>query len=330
LAITPLLAPLAAQDNTRTAPATPQATPEQEQQERHRLIHLEDMLGAEVVLKAVGEAQNEREDRPTVEVSDLVIDQRSGDVCWALLDVGDFLGIAGRTVAVPIGALDCRPQDRDDAWITMTATRKQLMSLPAFDAEAAGDGKMRDLLQTAEASFERSDITVHDADGSRSNANTGKHDRPAKNARGEAMAREGSTSAPRTFALASDLDEYAVHTDGEQEFGNVSEVFLRAHGAPSIAFVVVSSGGVVGIGDTQYLVPYQALSTTKKGEETTWKLDKTKQEMEGAPEWTKPEKGFADAETQRKARRFYGVTASDDDSDGSQAASDDGRSGGRR
>ncbi|MCA9295725.1 MAG: PRC-barrel domain-containing protein, partial [Phycisphaerales bacterium] len=65
--------------------------------------------------------------------------------------------------------------------------------------------------------------------------------------------------APRNFLkLASDLDEGTLFAQGD-EFGDVSDVVIEAKSGMT-AFAIVSTGGLLGVGDTLYPVPCSAVS----------------------------------------------------------------------
>ena len=64
------------------------------------------------------------------EISDLIVDTRTGRVHYAVLSAGGFLGIGDKQFAVPLSALD----SGDHGELTVDADRDRLQSAPAFDA----------------------------------------------------------------------------------------------------------------------------------------------------------------------------------------------------
>jgi len=66
-----------------------------------------------------------------------------------------------------------------------------------------------------------------------------------------------TTATASPYALASELADGAVYASSA-EFGDVNDIIFEAHSGAA-AFVLASVGGVVGIGDTLYPVPFSTL-----------------------------------------------------------------------
>lgn len=286
-------------------------------------VVLSDILGADVRMRANAEERQEaREDGevakgPKGEIDELVL-RPDGGIGWAVVDVGGFLGMGEKSVAVPIAALDCRPKGDNEATVTIAATEKQLKALSEIDLDKAEKaGGLSAALRTAEASWnahglptegamkrDHKDSTGRDSTGADS---TGKDSTgAAERAHGTVgSATPASTNAQANLICASKIDDWKVRaTDGE--FGEISKVFVAIDERPCVDYVVVECD-TPGIGSTDFLVPFQALTCTKNGDDWVWTVAKTKDELMRAVKYTKPSHGVLDADLGGRTDTFFGV-----------------------
>ena len=70
------------------------------------------------------------------DVGDVVFDQ-AGSIQAVVIDVGGFLGIGEKPVAVQYDALNVQKDDNGDLRIVVNATQEQLEGAPEFNDEAA-------------------------------------------------------------------------------------------------------------------------------------------------------------------------------------------------
>jgi sporulation protein YlmC with PRC-barrel domain len=70
------------------------------------------------------------------EVNDVVFDQ-AGTIQGVVIDVGGFLGVGEKPVAVQYDALNVQKEDNGDLRIVVNATQEQLEGAPAFDEAPA-------------------------------------------------------------------------------------------------------------------------------------------------------------------------------------------------
>jgi hypothetical protein len=67
-------------------------------------------------------------------IDDLIVEQeRLGHISFAVLEIGGFLGIGGRLIAIEYDSLQIERQDDEFRVILPGATREALESLPAFE-----------------------------------------------------------------------------------------------------------------------------------------------------------------------------------------------------
>lgn len=319
---------LAAQEPVRRDTTPPPGTDRATARAMH-FVALDEFLGADVKMRANAEErreareEGEKADRPEGEIDDLVIGP-DGKIRWAVVDVGGFLGIGEKSVAVPISALDCQPKDQDEALVTVSATEKQLKALPEFDLDDAEKSGLRSVLQAAEASWSARGLPA-DADMKRDQAERTGGESTGGNTRREG--REGvvegerqdekltrrpeTGAAPATshatgdFVRASKIDDWKVRaSDGE--LGSISKVFVSVDRQPTIGYVVVAVD-TPGLGSTDYLMPYGALTRAKHDDDWVWTVAKSKADIQSGVKYEKPAQGVLNVETGRQADEFFGV-----------------------
>jgi len=67
-------------------------------------------------------------------IQDLMIELESGNVAYAVLSFGGFLGIGDKYFAIPIEALQFSAKDNDDT-IILDIKKEQLENAPGFDKD---------------------------------------------------------------------------------------------------------------------------------------------------------------------------------------------------
>jgi sporulation protein YlmC with PRC-barrel domain len=88
---------------------------------------------------------------------------------------------------------------------------------------------------------------------------------------------------------------------GGEKIGEIQDVLLDIDKG-RIAYAVVSTGGVFGIGDANHIVPWKALSPRDEGGSLA--LNVGKDRLAEAP---KREADMSDEEFHRELHRFYGI-----------------------
>jgi sporulation protein YlmC with PRC-barrel domain len=116
----------------------------------------------------------------------------------------------------------------------------------------------------------------------------------------------GKQAKAGSWILDSDrIEGMTVKSRDGKEVGTISDVMLDTKSG-RVAFVVVSSGGVLGVGDRKYVVPWEALSVRQSGD--YWegyfaKMDAEK--LKNAPEYT--DDMISQGYDQRSIYNFYGL-----------------------
>lgn len=161
-------------------------------------------------------------DKNLGEIGDLLIDPRTGEIRYAVLEVGGFLGVGEDRRVVPWSYINVVPdeKDADKCHGRTTLTEAQIKAAPSVKKDARFDG---DLDKRIEASFGKDDAWAY----------TG-------------------TGMP-LFVECSELDGVVVRDPANKEIGKVQDVIL----APlnnCIAFAVIDT--TKDAGDKDIAVPW--------------------------------------------------------------------------
>ena len=93
------------------------------------------MTGAPRVLSSssiVGTNVYNRENKSIGEIKDLMIDLRSGEVQYAVLSFGGFLGMGDKLFAIPLESFS--PNAKDETFV-LDITKERLEKAPGFDKD---------------------------------------------------------------------------------------------------------------------------------------------------------------------------------------------------
>lgn len=292
----------------------PGALAQEEQEEQRqatafrpdRWVELETLCDAEVrFLPTAGDVREAAEDgetadRPTGSVADILFEPSSGAMRWAVVSCGGFLGIGDKTVAVPMKSLEW---NEEKECYDLRATREELERLSDFDLDGARTDGFTQSLKAVTASWN----TVTEDDVSVDEGN-----RSQDQSEEVVLVHEDVrfTVASMPFFSAEDfrdLELFARH----EEFGKVSRALVdRDQGR--VQYVVVSHGGLAGIGDVELIVPYDELTLCRRAEvedpepsDCSLCIDASKQELENGVRYVEPEQGVLSEHTFRRLAEVY-------------------------
>lgn len=260
---------------------------------------LSDVVGAKVSMmpgaKAVNEAAKEASspDRPVGKITDVLLDCCSGTTKWAVVSFDKTLGFGGKTVAVPCDQLSW---NKLNECFDLEQTDDQLKALPTFNCDDAKKNGL-DLSVASLATYWPSSAT------SRKNDND-KNDEPKKADKLVVDGKQFECAAPH-LVTAKDMMHTAVYA-GSEKFGVIADGLVD-HANHGVAFVIVSHGGTLGVGDQQYLIPYYALCmhSGDQGKEQVYSVNHTTKELEAGVRYQKPKDCAVDAEAIRRADEMF-------------------------
>lgn len=265
------------------------------------------LLGAEVRMNPGAEARRDAEKegeaakKPKGKIDDVLVDTRTGDVKYAIVSFGGFIGIGDKTVAVPVSLLTWTPaHERFD----LAASEDRLKECPAFDLDKAKKAGLDNSVKGIDGQWR---TNVADASARKGEAKD-PHDLRTEDPKDMPQGTERRVLTgtpfyivPTNFVCLSELDDYPVYASAEK-FGKVSDVLVD-RGARNVALLVVKRGGALGIGGTEYLVPYRSMyfCAAPTGDDRMYCVDCNAAKLETAVLYEKPKKGIVDEEAAKRA-----------------------------
>ena len=260
-----------------------------------------------------GMRNGETVERPVVDLEQFLLNERSGELEWAVISVGGFLGIGERDVLVPYGSLEW---NAEEDFFELSSTKEQLEALPAFDVSEAQnvglDARVRECAMGAGKAGYALPAGYAEREGE---AREGASDKSRQG--GE---QPGRQAVPAGYAavgdrlLASDRALDAPVHASDEDLGGINELVVDTKSG-ELAFAIVGSGGILGLGETEFVVPYEYLGlfhdvADEEDDLGEWFLPMTAKTVESLPTYEQPEEGvIGAADWQRVQRRFEELTA---------------------
>lgn len=188
------------------------------------------------------------------EIDGLVIDPATGAIVYALVGQGGVLGVGEKEHMLPWESLQLVPKDKDDLdkFVARTKlTKEQIERAPVYKKDTRIDAEAERLSRTAAGLS------------------------------GDAITRDPAA----VLVTSREIDDATVRGPDEKDLGKIDEVVLAPHEG-ALAYVVLESGGVLGMGDKECALPWGLVRTS-------WNADKklvlstavTKERIEAAPRY---------------------------------------------
>ncbi|MEI4471916.1 PRC-barrel domain-containing protein [Frigidibacter sp. MR17.24] len=248
------------------------------------------------------------------EISDVLM-SRDGQLEAILVDVGGFLGIGEKTVAISMDQLNLIP-DGDDAgeyFVAFTASKEQLENAPEFtmpgeeDDQAADQASMNTAATgtaatdgAATTGAASTDTMASDsaatgaatgaAAGTAAGTAAGSSEMAADTAATPPAAEGEQTAAMEvdpTTVTAEQLQGAPVYDSNDEKVGDISELVIADDG--TITDAVVDLGGFLGIGAKPVAFSFDDLRMTAEGEDASnlsVHVTQTEEQMEQMPEYS--------------------------------------------
>lgn len=202
------------------------------------------------------------------EVNDVIL-SRDGKVDAVLVDIGGFLGMGERQVAVGMEAIkfvsDSATADKpDDFFLVMSAKRADFEAAPPY----AMNG---DAMAPATEAAPAADATATDA--------------MAAGAARAPMSKDGYVAADATMLTSEKLTGAKVYDATDASIGEVANLVLSADG--KVSDVIIDVGGFLGMGEKPVALPLADVDILKQadGDELRVYLGQTKEQLEALPKY---------------------------------------------
>jgi hypothetical protein len=198
---------------------------------------------------------------------------RDGDVAAVIVDVGGFLGIGAKPVALSMDALTIYYEDGHDEGsdggsdddgrrLTVDLTREQLEDAPSFDVE---EMEMR---AESGATGAYDDAALRET---------------ARRERLDGLSRDGYAVVDEDALSAEEVSSAHVYDLSDETIGSVEELVVGENG--SIDFAIVDVGGWLGMGAHTVAVPFDDMRVLERDDDVRVYVDYTRDELERMPEY---------------------------------------------
>ncbi|MBZ8134639.1 PRC-barrel domain-containing protein [Afifella sp. IM 167] len=226
------------------------------------------------------------------EVDDVILSD-AGQVESIVIDVGGFLGVGEKAVAIPYDQIELtRVPDEDEPRLTIAMTRQQLEQAQPFDASAYRPDNLASTEQATGA--ENTGGTDMAMTGEKKPA-TQTGDMSDQKAEGTQMAtseqngamKDGSAtmrtaSAKANGTSADNLLGSTVYGSNDESVGEIGDVIVSQKG--DVEAVIIDVGGFLGIGEKPVAVEYDTLNVQKNTDgETRYSISATEDQLDKAP-----------------------------------------------
>jgi len=285
-------------------------------------IYASDLIGMEVYSSAADFEGSYTDDRAVPqadlsqwddigEVNDVVMSPE-GETLGVLVDVGGFLGMGARTVALDMSQLHLLRDETNRRFVAVNSTREQLESAPEYERPnpepvtaaapgAGGAGMMGATDPTAPGAggTGMTGATAPAAPGAAGTGTMGASDPIAPGATGTgtmgaadtaadtrpAFEREGFMTANYDSLTADQLQGAAVYDAEDQNIGDVQDLVVSSDG--KIERAIVDVGGFLGMGERRVALSFDEMQvmTNNDASEVRVYIDESRQELEQRPEY---------------------------------------------
>jgi sporulation protein YlmC with PRC-barrel domain len=214
-------------------------------------------------------------------VDDMIIDEQ-GELQAVVLDIGGFLGIGSRVVALSTDEIDFRrgQDDPSEIYVVSRAGSDTLENAPEFDRSMLEDQEMAQADgEAAPATAESQPMAQDEMAG-----DTWRGDRQPMVA--PDMQREGYAMAEAQQFTADTLMGANVYDANDENIGSVSDVVVsQADG--SLEAVVIDVGGFLGLGTHTVAVGLDEMTVlqSEDGSDLRAYVDVTQEQLESMPEF---------------------------------------------
>lgn len=272
--------------------------------EAPRQAALSDVMSMTVRLQATPKAVDEATEdgtvaaQPTGSLTDIILDRETGEARWAAVSIGGLLGLGDRVVAIPRSALVYTLTENDPVF-ELRVTETELKSLPVFEPDAEKANGLSASLLAAQKAWSKLRPNERESTVEASSR--------ADDESSQTVEATDRKKAARPI-LASNLMGCEVRSSDDNGFGSIDQGCYNLD-TNRVDYLMVGKGGVIGIGETHYLIGFPSARMTFVGEDRTpcIVLGKTTSELADAPKYHKPERGIVSLEDSRRATEFYAI-----------------------
>jgi sporulation protein YlmC with PRC-barrel domain len=250
----------------------------------HFLHKSSDLIGADV---------RNAQDEDLGKIEELVMDPETGRIAYAVLSFGGFLGMGDKLFALPWGVLQLVHDDgnADDHNFLLGIDKERLKQSPGFPKSNWPDINSPEWTQSIDEFYAE--------------------ELRARGVTAEASAKETEKAIDQSKRLAllkaSDVDGCKVETSDGKDGGKIRELAVDPV-AGRVNYVVLASGGFLGMGASEYALPWDVCQFTFNDDnDLRCKLTIAEAKFENAPTFKDDDwKRMSDRVFVKDVYTFYG------------------------
>jgi sporulation protein YlmC with PRC-barrel domain len=213
-------------------------------------------------------------------ISDLVVELNSGEIRYAALSFGGFAGFGDKLFAVPWKAIQFK-FDEDDHYLVVDVSQEKLENAEGFDEEHwpnVGDPKWA-------ASVDKSFAGAEGEAADKEKDAEAKEEKEAKQSVPDG--KSGTKTAGDKIVYdavyrVSSLKGMEVRNEAGKDLGQINELVFDLRKG-KVAYAALSHGGVLGVGDKLFAVPFDAFKLKHKADEKFLVLNIPEEKLANAP-----------------------------------------------
>jgi sporulation protein YlmC with PRC-barrel domain len=205
-----------------------------------------------------------REKEDLGKIDDLVLDLQSGEIRYAALSFGGVLGLGDKLFAIPWHALKLR-NEADKNFFVLQVDPERLKTAPGFDQDHWPN--------TADPKW---------------NVETHKHFARTDKANKNTKTAETGTPDYSSVMRIGNVTGMKVKNPDQEELGKIDELVIGINGG-KVRYAALSFGGVLGLGDKLFAIPWNALQYKQNDDESFFLLSVSKERLKTAPGFDKSE-----------------------------------------
>ena len=228
-----------------------------------KVLYTSDLVGARLYVSESGDGMlEERVDWDDVgEIHDIVV-SHDGSAQHVLTDIGGFLGIGEKRVAVSMDALEIVSDGEDptDYFVVMRGSRDVLESAPEYEYDVTMAHMDDDKTLTQASPMERREMLV-----------------------APDIKRDGYEMAKLDSLTTEEVTGTRVYDSRDEWIGEVNSLILDDSG--KITEAVIDVGGFLGIGEKQVALTMKELNIQRGNGDLRIYVDATQEALEKMPEW---------------------------------------------
>ncbi len=241
----------------------------------------------------IGKDVYNQEGKEIGSIKDIVLDGGTNRISYAVVSYGGVLGMGDKLFAVPWRALEMRSIEPDKLFLMLDSA--MLKDSPGFDEKNWPDmanSTLRDQINRFYADHDAHRDQIEKKQMTQKPADMKMAEKPGPEEKGLLWCRRVSA------VLGAD-----VRNPANENLGAIDDLVIDAH-TGSVQYAVLSFGGVLGVGDKLFAIPYASLQTKADDEKFVLNVDKDR--LKAAPGFDKKNwPDFADPQFRNSVDDYY-------------------------